>query len=200
MDAVIGLIYLGSVIFVFVDAMKIKTKGLMPGFFDFGPFGWAFLTLIMWVVFFPFYLIRRGKYSELANKRDSDSSANEANNKQVKTVGFAAIGLVFLLALLSETPDEVNIEESSIASESISEKNVEPEPQSTGISKAEWDSFLYEAKNGACRAEGIMNDKWKETYNSAPSSISGQYLTQYTRAAEKLVRCVERTYQVESPY
>jgi hypothetical protein len=42
-------------------------KGLIKGMFDLGPFGWAVVTLLLWIVGFPAYLAKRGEIKRLAS-------------------------------------------------------------------------------------------------------------------------------------
>ena len=56
-----------SASWVYFDAKKRGARrGLHPGFFDFGPGGWAFATLLAWVIAFPAYLARRAEIAERA--------------------------------------------------------------------------------------------------------------------------------------
>ena len=62
---------LGSCLAIWVvwDASNIGVKnGQAPGFPDFGPVGWFFLTLCCWCVGFPFYIAKRKTYIE-ANRK-----------------------------------------------------------------------------------------------------------------------------------
>jgi len=62
---------LGSCLAIWVvwDASNIGVKkGQAPGFPDFGPIGWFFLTLCCWCIGFPFYIAKRKAYIE-ANKK-----------------------------------------------------------------------------------------------------------------------------------
>lgn len=55
------LIVIGSALWVYLDAKSIGVhKGLIPGFFDLGSGGWCAATLILWIICFPAYLIKRG--------------------------------------------------------------------------------------------------------------------------------------------
>lgn len=57
------LIILGSAIWVLFDAKSIGVKkGLIPGMGNTGPWGWFFVTLLLWIVGFPMYLYYRGKF------------------------------------------------------------------------------------------------------------------------------------------
>jgi len=57
-------------IWVAFDAAKIGARaGQAPGFPDFGPIGWFFLTFCCWCIGFPFYVAKRSRYIE-ANKKN----------------------------------------------------------------------------------------------------------------------------------
>lgn len=71
-----------SGVWVYVDAKQIGVrKRLIPGFFDLGPGGWCACTILLWIVFFPAYLIKRGALRTAAvsatNSRISSGSAEE---------------------------------------------------------------------------------------------------------------------------
>ena len=62
---ILWLIVIGSAIWVAADASSIGArKGLIPGFFNMGPAGWFFATLLLWIIGFPGYLATRGRIKE----------------------------------------------------------------------------------------------------------------------------------------
>jgi hypothetical protein len=64
------LFVIGSAIWVYVDAKSIGArKGLIPGFLDLGPVGWALCTLLFWILGFPLYLTQRGSIKQAARQR-----------------------------------------------------------------------------------------------------------------------------------
>ena len=66
MDTIILLVILGTSIWVFFDARAIGVKkGLIKGMVDMGPWGWFFVTLLLWIIGFPAYLAMRGKYKKI---------------------------------------------------------------------------------------------------------------------------------------
>lgn len=69
--AVIGLIVLGTSIWVAADASGLDVKrGCLGGnFVDSGPVGWFFVTLLIWIIGFPLYLATRPKYVALKAKK-----------------------------------------------------------------------------------------------------------------------------------
>ena len=57
------IVIIVSAIWVFIDAKNIGVKkGLIPGMGNIGPWGWFFVTLLLWIVGFPMYLYYRGKF------------------------------------------------------------------------------------------------------------------------------------------
>jgi hypothetical protein len=57
----IWIIVIGSAAWVYVDAKKIGVrKGLVSGMFNIGAGAWCAATLLLWIVVFPAYLIKRG--------------------------------------------------------------------------------------------------------------------------------------------
>jgi len=60
MDTYILLLVAVTSIWVFVDAKKIGVKkGQVKGLADLGPAGWLFACLLLWIVAFPLYIIKR---------------------------------------------------------------------------------------------------------------------------------------------
>jgi|GEM_PF-2548161 len=58
---VIWLVVLISAIWVYFDAKSIGVrKGLIGGFFNLGAGSWCAVTLLLWIIGFPAYLIKRG--------------------------------------------------------------------------------------------------------------------------------------------
>lgn len=59
----IWLIFFGSALWVFFDAKNIGVKkGMVSGVGNMGPWGWFFVTLLVWIVGFPMYFYFRGKF------------------------------------------------------------------------------------------------------------------------------------------
>ena len=54
-------IVIASAIWVYFDAKSIGVrKNLVSGFWNLGPGGWSVATLLLWIIGFPCYLIKRG--------------------------------------------------------------------------------------------------------------------------------------------
>lgn len=72
----LGLLF-ACAIWVYVDARRIGArKGLIPGFLDIGPIGWAVGTVLFWILAFPLYLAQRGPIKRAVQQRD-DRSAHQ---------------------------------------------------------------------------------------------------------------------------
>lgn len=62
------VLVLGCAIWVYVDAHNIGArKGLIKGFCNMGPAGWALSTLLLWIIGFPLYLAKRDDIRRAAN-------------------------------------------------------------------------------------------------------------------------------------
>jgi hypothetical protein len=67
MSAGVLLLVAGISAWVYFDARAIGVrKGLMPGPFDMTPLGWAGLSFLLWIVWFPVYLSKRSQLRHLA--------------------------------------------------------------------------------------------------------------------------------------
>lgn len=65
--AIIFFVIVGTSIWVGIDAKAIGArKGLVNGFLDMGPLGWALVCLLLWIVGFPLYLAYRGTIKKAA--------------------------------------------------------------------------------------------------------------------------------------
>jgi hypothetical protein len=54
-----------TTLWLLIDARSIGVrKGAVPGFFDMGVAGWFFSCLLMWIVAFPAYLVKRSEYKQ----------------------------------------------------------------------------------------------------------------------------------------
>lgn len=67
MNSFVWSVIIGTSIWVFFDARKIGArKGLIKGFFDLSPVTWLICCLLVWIVSFPAYLIKRGEIKKAA--------------------------------------------------------------------------------------------------------------------------------------
>jgi len=73
------VIPLFSSIWVLFDAKSIGVrKGQIPGFFGMGVWGWFFACLILYLVAFPGYLVKRGELRRVNGKEPSSASVSAA--------------------------------------------------------------------------------------------------------------------------
>lgn len=69
MDVFILLVIIGTSIWVFFDAKSIGLKkGQVKGLADLGPGGWLVGSLLLWIVVFPLYLVKRGEFKRINQK------------------------------------------------------------------------------------------------------------------------------------
>ena len=67
MDYLVWAIVIGTSIWVGVDAAQIGARrGLTSGLLDMGPLGWFLLTILLWIVGFPAYLLMRDRIKAAA--------------------------------------------------------------------------------------------------------------------------------------
>jgi len=75
--SIIGLIIWTTSIWVLFDAQTIGVKkGVIKGWGNMGPWGWFFVSLLLWIVGFPFYLAKRGEFKR-ANSGQSNIISND---------------------------------------------------------------------------------------------------------------------------
>jgi hypothetical protein len=61
-----GLIVLGTSVWMLIDATRLGVrKGMIKGFFNMGPAGWFLSSLVLWIVAFPAYLVKRDEYKRV---------------------------------------------------------------------------------------------------------------------------------------
>src|SRR5690242_9215362 len=67
MESFVGLVVLGTSIWVLIDAKQIGVRsGLIKGIGGMGPWGWFFACLLLWIVGFPLYLVKRNELRRAA--------------------------------------------------------------------------------------------------------------------------------------
>ena len=70
MDVLILLVIVGTSIWVYMDAKAIGIKkGQVSGLADMGPGSWAAGNLLLWIVVFPLYLMKRGEFKRINQKQ-----------------------------------------------------------------------------------------------------------------------------------
>jgi len=63
MSTIFAILIIASIIWVAYDASKIGVKkGMISGMFNMGIFGWVVACILVWIIFFPAYIIKRGEY------------------------------------------------------------------------------------------------------------------------------------------
>jgi len=66
MDAIMLLVVIGTSVWVLIDSKKIGVKkGQLKGIANMGPGGWFIVCLLLWIVGFPYYLVKRGEYRRI---------------------------------------------------------------------------------------------------------------------------------------
>ena len=76
---VIWLVVIASAIWVYVDAKNIGVrKDLVSGFWNLGAGSWCAATLLLWIVAFPCYLIKRTSLKEAAAAEAGDNPSIES--------------------------------------------------------------------------------------------------------------------------
>jgi hypothetical protein len=89
------IIVVGSAIWVLIDAKNIGVKkGLVPGLGNIGPWGWFFVTLLLWIIGFPMYLYYRNDFKRAvaaeANadgpKVDVDPKPNTSDSNAIENI------------------------------------------------------------------------------------------------------------------
>lgn len=69
MGELIWIMVIATSIWVLIDSKTIGVKkGQIQGMGDLGPWGWFFVTLLLWIVGFPFYLAKRAEYKRINGK------------------------------------------------------------------------------------------------------------------------------------
>jgi hypothetical protein len=73
------LIIIGTAVWVYYDAIKLGAeKGRITGFFNLGAGAWFWVTLLLWIIGFPAWLITRGRYKVLNdNKKFSETELDK---------------------------------------------------------------------------------------------------------------------------
>jgi len=98
LNAVMVAIIVASAIWVYLDATKNKI-GKVPGakgMFNMPAGAWAVVTLLLWIIGFPAYLVKRGSLIERAKE-----SPVEVSGRSGKTAALSAVGGLWVLAAFS---------------------------------------------------------------------------------------------------
>lgn len=94
MNSFVWIVVIVSSIWVYFDARSIGArKDLVPGFFNLGPLGWALCCLLIWIIAFPAYLIKRDTIKQAANGDESGQTYTTSKQSGVNTAAkFIAVG------------------------------------------------------------------------------------------------------------
>lgn len=72
MDDIIIWIIIGTSVWVFFDAKSIGVKkGLIPGIANMTPIMWLVTCLLLWIIAFPIYLVKRGEFKKAVEINNS---------------------------------------------------------------------------------------------------------------------------------
>ncbi len=72
-------------IWIFFDATKIGVKkGQVSGIADMSPIGWLLGCLVLWIIVFPLYLIKRSEFIRINSADTIASIPQQARNKNPK--------------------------------------------------------------------------------------------------------------------
>ena len=97
------IIVVASAIWVVIDAKNIGVKkGLVTGLGNIGPWGWFFVTLLLWIIGFPMYLYYRGKFKLAVAEASNVGKDPISSGLKDKQSGNMAISDLEKLATLKE--------------------------------------------------------------------------------------------------
>ncbi len=66
MEGFMLLVVIGTSLWVLIDAKSIGVrKGQIKGLGDMGPWGWFWGCLLLWIIGFPLYLVKRGEFKRV---------------------------------------------------------------------------------------------------------------------------------------
>jgi hypothetical protein len=86
------VLLIGTSIWVLCDAKAIGVKkGQVKGIANMGPWGWFFACLLLWIICFPWYLVKRSEYLRVNEKQP---------NPLVTRVGFGAYAVALIVVAL----------------------------------------------------------------------------------------------------
>ncbi len=78
MGYLVFLVVIGTSIWVLVDAKAIGVeKGRLTGLADLDPWGWFFFCLLLWIIGFPYYVLKREELKRTADLAESGQALPE---------------------------------------------------------------------------------------------------------------------------
>jgi hypothetical protein len=84
------IVVFGTSLWVYLDAKSIGArKGDLSGFFNLGPAGWFWVSLLLWIVGFPAYLAKRGQLKRVAAARSAEQPAGTFHAQPVRAASTA---------------------------------------------------------------------------------------------------------------
>lgn len=87
MEILTLLIVVGTSIWVWIDAKAIGAKkGQQEGLLDMGPFGWFLSCLLLWIICFPAYLVKRSEIKQLSSSRNPRARLEMAQTSVVSNL------------------------------------------------------------------------------------------------------------------
>lgn len=104
LNALMVAIVVTSAIWVYLDATKHKIGKIIgkKSLFNMAAGAWAIVTMMLWVIGFPSYLIKRNALKKLAQ-----TNPIETNNRTIKTTLIALAGSAFFVAALPANPPAI---------------------------------------------------------------------------------------------
>lgn len=88
MSGLFFLVSIGTSIWVLIDAKSIGVKrGQIQGIGNLGPWGWFFACLLLWIVVFPFYLVKRSEFKRI-NEESQHGGIRVASPQNTKNPPF----------------------------------------------------------------------------------------------------------------
>ncbi len=106
LNAIIVTLIVVISIWVYLDATKNKI-GKVPGgqgVFNMSAGAWAVVTLLLWIIGFPAYLIKRGSLIATAKEHPVDAGGRGAKTAALAIVGGAWVLAAFSMAMDSRLP------------------------------------------------------------------------------------------------
>jgi hypothetical protein len=187
---ILWLIVAGSALFVYYDASEhnIRHKRDESGFSNADPALWAFFVLILWIIFFPLYLINRSRLIEKAKL----SPKEPLPLRQLWFVVFFAIFLFSLyFAFIYEGPRD-----SSEVSVSPTHQQYQSTPRQTTQFNAS-DKSIATNGNFIIAANKILNSSSSAIWQAAQSVSPANVTKSPYSSIGKLYKLNGQVYKVE---
>jgi len=103
MNLIVVFIVIVTSVWVLIDAKNIGVKkGQITGLLNLGPWGWFICSLLLWIISFPCYLIKRIQYKKI-NGKEGGSAVATAIGFFLVAVQICAIVLSFISSATQTT-------------------------------------------------------------------------------------------------